>query len=1142
MSNPITNLPSAVPLAGPQSNAPVAKTRRRRWLKILVGLFVLVLLLIAAAPTIVAKTGLRNRLARQAARDLNGTLEIGSASLGWFSPVELRDVTLTDSQGRVVARIPKVSSSRTLLGLLRDRSDLGEFTLERPAIEVVCTKQTTNLEEVLRKYIDADSPKSPTRPGVIVRVAGGTLTLRNSENGASSEFRDLDATATIPATRAEPIGIKIVATATGKLDADIALGESSRVKLTANGFALEVLAPLLPRFEPNLVVAGLLTANVTATWGKDTASVEGKLAATNLAVSGTWLNGDTLRLASVNLPLNVTKSGRAVRIEQAELVSDIGRVSMSGAFDPDEPIERLLDRPGVKLDANVQLAKLAATLPKLLRVRAGTELREGNLVVKVESKATPEGTAWTGNVNTSALKAMRDGREIKWDEPLSIEFTGRFKPGQLPVFDKLICLSEFIAIQAEMKPESIRAAANIYLDRLAVRLADFVDLGGATLDGRGTAMLVVQRAPDGSFKGEASLELKQFAFTDRDGKGLKEPQLTIRLAGSGKALDDGPLSVSIATATISAGKDELRLTLLEPISDAKKLSSGKIDAKLEGDLGRWWSRTGSFVTLPKHYLLGGAASVRGTIRFAPEAVAIDRLSLTLVNARFRGAGLDLEEPKMDAVADLSIDRKSGITSFERFTINSNPLTVTNGKLVINAPEKGEIVVEGGGPAVVGLNRLGRTLKLYTNPGGPESLRGRGTGPIRFRHSAGITTFGGTLDFVNFSYGLPTAPDWTEPTLRLEADGSYTESNDTLALKVAKAERPGLALDATLTFAKFDTTSELNLNGKVDYDLAKLSPKLRELLGGGFSGQGKGSAPITLAGSLSPPTKPGTKARTGALAAMNGELRIGWDSLHAYGFDVGRSELHGKLTNGVCRVDPIAATFGGGKVTVHPTLFLDVEPGAVTLAKGKLVDRAKLTPAVCADALGYALPAIAKSGMAEGEISILLDENRIPLADADKARVKGQIVIHKGTVAPGPVVGEIAKLLGAGNVAMTIANETIVPIRVENGSVHHQNFAVQIGGFSIATSGSVGFDGKLNLMADVPIPAGFLKSSPIAAKALAGKRVQVPITGTLTKPTLDPKLFQLAIAKLAQEAAKDVGKELLNKELEKLFQGMPGPKK
>ena len=50
--------------------------------------------------------------------------------------------------------------------------------------------------------------------------------------------------------------------------------------------------------------------------------------------------------------------------------------------------------------------------------------------------------------------------------------------------------------------------------------------------------------------------------------------------------------------------------------------------------------------------------------------------------------------------------------------------------------------------------------------------------------------------------------------------------------------------------------------------------------------------------------------------------------------------------------------------------------------------------VCASALGYALPVIANAGHAEGEISAILDENRVPLADVTKAVMKGQIVVHR----------------------------------------------------------------------------------------------------------------------------------------------------
>ena len=162
------------------------------------------------------------------------------------------------------------------------------------------------------------------------------------------------------------------------------------MKLLAEGFALESLAPLMRRFSVDLAVAGALSANVTASWGKDSVQVEGRVGARSLAVSGSWLNGETLRLDAFELPIKAAMNGRALRIDRAELTSDIGSIAVTGIFDPSESIDKLLERPGTKLDASIDLARLARALPRSLRVRDRTEIREGKLVVKAGEPL------WTG--------------------------------------------------------------------------------------------------------------------------------------------------------------------------------------------------------------------------------------------------------------------------------------------------------------------------------------------------------------------------------------------------------------------------------------------------------------------------------------------------------------------------------------------------------------------------------------------------------------------------------------------------------------------------------------------------------------------------------------------------------------------------
>jgi hypothetical protein len=257
---------------------------------------------------------------------------------------------------------------------------------------------------------------------------------------------------------------------------------------------------------------------------------------------------------------------------------------------------------------------------------------------------------------------------------------------------------------------------------------------------------------------------------------------------------------------------------------------------------------------------------------------------------------------------------------------------------------------------------------------------------------------------------------------------------------------------------------------------------------------------------------------------------------AYGFEMGPGEFTVKLANGKADISPIRATFGEGRIALSPAARFDPEPAELTFAKGTVVERAKLTPAVTAGALGYALPAIANAAQANGEISAILDDNRIPLADMSKSSVKGRLVIHKATIGPGPVITEILKATGSANTVMTLANETTTPIRVENGRVHHENFAITVNNYTIRTSGSAGFDGSLAMIAEVPIPGtlGLLKNNPVLKKSLEGKIVKVPLTGTIAKPVLDPNFFAAAVSGLARDAMKGVGKELLNRELEKLF--------
>lgn len=1108
---------SAVAEAPPVASA---KPRRRRWPRRVLGLLVLLAVGLWFAPAVAARTGFVGRVVGSATADLRGSVEVGGASLGWFSPVELRDVVVKDRQGRTLLTVPKVTSSKTLFALAWNRSDLGAFAIDRPAAEVVCENGTTNLEDAVGEYLKHDGrPPAPTRPAVAVRVVGGTLTVRDGDR--VTEAGAITATVAVPGTRSEPITAKVSAASPGKLDADLSVGDRGAAKVVASGFPLDALAPVVRRVQPGLSLGGSMTADVSAAWAKDdqgrtTATVEGTVGGRELEIAGPWFKGDRLRLAAADLPVKAELTGSALRVERAELTCDIGKASAAGAWDLDGKLDDVLERAGLTASADIDLAKLAARLPKLVRLRAGTEVREGRLTAKLASHATPAGTTWDGEVRTSALKAVRDGKPVEWAEPLDITFRGRLPAGHLPTFDQFVCKSDFLAVNAQGSAEAFRAAANVYLDRLSARLGEFVDLHGVTLAGEASAWVIAGRSPAGAFKLDAGADLKNFAFADGGRHSLAEPALSLKGSAAGTWPKGGPVRLDAGSLALTAGADTLAAKLEEPIPDVRSVAGGKLSATLAGDLGRWAGRVRSVAPLPKHYVFGGTATASGTVRLRPEVVAVDRLVVSVEKARFRGAGLDLDEPHLNAAGDLTVNTKTGAVALVGARVVSPALSVTGGTFGIEGLAGGELAVSGSGPAVGDLARIGRTVGL-------DGFRGRATGPARFRWQGDTTTFGGILDVKDFAYGDPAKTGISEPAAKLDLDGKYELTADRLTLAKARVERPGLAVDAKGTLVQFGGPQDLDLSGNMTYDLAALTPELRQAVGGNFQATGKGSRPFAVRGSLA----------TGKLTADGG---LGWDALRAYGFDVGKGEMTAKLADGRGTVSPISATFGGGRITLTPTVRLDAAPAEVSFAPGTVVEKATLTPAACAGAIGYALPAIANAAHAEGQVSLVLGDNRVPLGDFSKATMRGQLLLHKATVGAGPVMAEVFKLLGQPSARMTLANEVPVPIAVENGRVHHQNLALTVNGYTVKTSGSVGLDGSLAMVVDVPIPGTFpgLKNNPAVKKAVEGKIVKLPVGGTLAKPAVDAGGLNRAVADLARGAAKDIGRELLNKELDKLL--------
>jgi hypothetical protein len=1104
---------------------------RWRWARRLGVLFVLLGVLAWFAPAIAVKAGLANWFAGKLLADFDGTTRVGGASLGWLSPVELRDVTLTDAAGRTLLTAPMLTSSKTLLQLARDRSDLGTFTIDRPTAEVVCENGTTNLERAIAKYFTG--PSSATRTAVTVRVTGGTLTLRDADRSRERTLTGVEGEVTVPAATTEPVAVK-VRSETGKLDADLTVGAEIAGKLTAADFPLDVIEPFARRADPGLTLAGLVSADLTAgvtpsESGLPDSRVAGTVSARDLVVTSPRLGPEPLSLRRVELPCTATTKGTEVRVEKANLTCDLGSASFAGTLDLTELAEKWLDRPGLRATADADVAALAARFPKLLRLRDGLELREGRVRAELASSPGPGGPTWVGSVKTTALKGVRGGKPLAWDQPVEVTFAGRLGPTRVPAFDRLDVKAEFATVTARGSPERFTADADVSLDRLAARLSEFIDLGGVTL--AGTAKVGLTYTPNG--RGGATVRgtarLTKFAYADGT-RQLREPDLGLDITTDGRFDAAAPVRLDTGRLRLTAGADVLDVRLLEPVADVRALRSGKVAAEVAGDLARWRDRAARFVTVPAAWQVAGTGKAAGTVRFDAARIALEKVAGELTAVKFAGAGLRIDEPQVKVYpTDVVIDRTSGRVEIGELQAATQTVGLSTRRIVLTPTPDG-YAVACTVLANANLARLQRTLQLGTDPVAGLVQ----AGSVTLDTAGGRYRFKLALPVSNFAYGPPQNPTWAEPKLTVAADGEYDPAADLLRFDSMKVERPtGLAARAKGTIGKLSAAQDLNFDGTISYDLSLLEPQLRAYLGQGVKAVGKETRDFRVSGPLSA----GVGNLSASVAGLSGSAAVAWQSLRAYGFDVGRSELKATLDKGTVRFAPVEAAFGQtGKVRLEPTVRPARSGYDLTFSKGKVIDRAKLTPAACADALGYALPAIARSTQAEGLVSFDLDDNTIPLSDPDRATVRGKLTLHQVQVGPGPVVTEIATLFGAKQTKLTLADEQAVPVRLENGRVHHDGLSLTANGFTLRTTGSVGLDGSLDLLAEVPVPenavAQVLKNNPRIREAIAKKRFSVPVGGTIAKPKLDPRAFQDAVRRYAEEVAREAARNKLNDVIEK----------
>lgn len=275
-------------------------------------------------------------------------------------------------------------------------------------------------------------------------------------------------------------------------------------------------------------------------------------------------------------------------------------------------------------------------------------------------------------------------------------------------------------------------------------------------------------------------------------------------------------------------------------------------------------------------------------------------------------------------------------------------------------------------------------------------------------------------------------------------------------------------------------------------------------------------------------------------AMTGAVR--WPRAQAFQLDSDNGLVHYRLTPDALDIALTNVSLGSGQAVGQYRVDLAEQPPVLQFDGGPILQDVELAEDLCRNWLKYLSPMMANATDINGQFGLNANAFRIPIAQGNPipAGVSGRLLIDKATMQPGRITREllatvsdlgsllqadrlVGRLGNAGDLELVRLPQQQVDFRVERNSVLHRGFKLETGKVVVRTSGEIGFQEQLDLVAEIAIEPSLYESRPILANVFRTP-LGIPISGTVTAPRID----RSALTDVGRNAATGVVGGLLDR--------------
>ncbi|MBI1248999.1 hypothetical protein GC197_14295 [bacterium] len=1148
-----------------------------RPLMILCGLGLVLMVL----PSFLAQTPLLPWAIGQATANINAEVSVGSASLGWFSPVVLKDVRVVDPNGGQIAEVPSLRVSKSLLGLIIDSSDLGTIEINQPTLHVTATQGTTNLEQIFPPAKTDEPGKSggeSTPKSYRLLLRDGTVELADGTNSRTWKLEDVSVDVDIrdpsqPAVCSfsadlrdrEQIGV-----IQGKGTLPTAPGEA-RFSAATKGMPLGVFEILATRLGQPVSAQGELNGQIDLVSTANGAAMLCNLEADGIhlrqidAARGPGWNNGTLRING-----EIASAGNQLVANQFTMTTDWGQVLANGNIPtlaantaaPNSSINTLLgDRPW-ELRGTIDIARLAGAFPELLQIREDVQLQEGRVSINLANQLDAGKPAVIGSAVVSNIVASVQGRRADWNQPLEVAFAASMPTNELQL-DSFSCRSSFLSAEGKTNGPETEIRYTLNGDALTSDLSRFVNLQGNRFAGNLEGSLQIQNLGSGRFGLAAFANGTNVQWLQGARPVLSEPTLASQIQST-VLLDGGSLKqIEAAFATLKTNTTTLSAQTSTPVLLTAE-TIWPVKLQLQGPIDPIWSQVRQWTGL-QDFQLGGNGLVLAKLSLGESLWQLEGLNVDVDGFSIKGPLTQIFEEKLKVEGGGSLDWKTGLVLAPQFTIVGTTMSARGTDISIPLKSGGtatgqlayRVDLSRGAQWLLPTEWLGQS-RLAGEMAGTMSLSGSEQGFV-VQNDGQIANWemispGPTMQAAAGGPVQPAAANrqqvtWREANLAFSQSISLNRQEDSLAVHRCDLKSAGLSLSMVGGIGQLSTVGNVSLQGEAKYDWNKLTPLIVALAGPQISIEGQHASQFQCSGPLWPPgNSEGPKVTLSP--AWQGLGQVAWTQANLYGIPAGETTLQAQLQQGALQLVANSPELSGGKLSLQTRLLFNATPIQWQVAQGRAIDNVAITPQMCQSWLRYVAPVVADATRVDGRFSLDINSGRFPLIDPMQGEADGVLTIHSAQVTSGPLAhsyvmlarniealvnGKAATDINQGAATLLTLPPQQVTYRMVNGRVYHQNLIMQSGSVRAMTSGWVDANQQMQLVASIPIEESWIAKAHWLG-SMRGTAINVPISGSMKQPKIDTGVIEQLTKGVIDNAARGAIEQGINRGLQELFKG------